>query len=68
MPNRYDFEQADINGIRFVMPDMIAVGLTAEWIATVYSNARANAYIFGSDGNLSYGGRTLAYTTRCVGR
>jgi hypothetical protein len=73
MPTLNDYEQANIDGIRNVMPDMGAQGGVAqEWTATVVSNNRTLAWLFYSaTGQISPspGDRLTALNTiRCVGR
>lgn len=83
-PTKYDYQQADNDGIRFVMPDMGSVGgsnnrtsdgslgnfvPTNEWSATVYSQFRANGWLmFGWNGDWTATGRVNPYIARCVGR
>src|SRR5690606_19404625 len=52
LPNIYDFKQADVNGIRFVLPDMGpgAASPWYEWSASVDSEGRTYAWYFGSVG------------------
>jgi hypothetical protein len=64
LPTIYDFQQANINGLRFVVPDV-----NVEWSASVYSLNRGNAWIFYSDGgHVSGGSRSYDFAVRCVGR
>jgi hypothetical protein len=68
LPTIYDFKQADINGYRFVFPDTISNGYY-EWSASVYSNARAYAWVFyGANGDDSNVTRSINNPVRCVGR
>lgn len=84
LPTKYDFDQADLDGIRFVMPDMGSPGNAnnrandgtigggnVEWTATPFSNSRDIAWVYYSQG----GGFQWAFSragagevTRCVGR
>lgn len=77
-----DFMQANVNGIRFVMPDMgisgiqrpvrdaSAGGNNMEWTASTSSLYRNNSWTFdGRDGISSTDiSRTSGYRIRCVGR
>ncbi len=69
LPTIHDYEQAEIDGFRFVMPDMGSSG-TWEWAASVVSVARNTAWDF--DGKYgSVNSSTRIVTTggaRCVGR
>ena len=75
LPTKGDYEQANANGLRFVMPDagsnITGAASTYEWTASVQSSARGNAWMY--DSFLGY------YTTnlrsndtnvgvRCIGR
>lgn len=70
LPNKYDYVQAEADGLRFVLPDnMNRRALSAEWSASVISGGRFYAWFFQSN----YGGfngnfRDLNYSVRCVGR
>ncbi|MGK5083430.1 hypothetical protein WDW37_08990, partial [Bdellovibrionota bacterium FG-1] len=74
LPTLYDYEQANVNGIRFVMPDMLAVpGWTDEWSASLYAMDRSYAWTFqGGFGYTTWSMRTGVTThsmsVRCVGR
>lgn len=52
LPSKGDYEQANANGLRFVMPDTGAniTGATStyEWTSSVQSTTRANAWMFDS--------------------
>lgn len=69
LPNTNDYRQAEIDGIRFVMPDMMG---SYEWISTLYAVDRGNAWIYDS----FYGSLFIAVgvnrgqgkIVRCVGR
>jgi hypothetical protein len=68
LPTINDYEQANIDGIRSVMPDMGAFG-TNEWSASVYSSNRSNAWYFVSfTGLVSNILRSFNFAVRCVGR
>jgi hypothetical protein len=70
LPTSHDYLQAEVDGIRHVMPDMGAFGGgNSEWIATVNSIDRTRGYKFGSnDGVLFSGDRFGLNNVRCVGR
>jgi hypothetical protein len=68
LPNAYDYHQAEVDGIRFVMPDMIPVN-NYEWSASVYSSIRSLAWFFyGANGVVNITLRFATYGVRCVGR
>jgi hypothetical protein len=66
LPTWYDYKLADVNGIRFPLPNMA----TNFWSASVYTLGRGNAwYFFGDYGTFSVTGRNTAGSfVRCVGR
>lgn len=67
LPTIYDFKQAEVDGIRFVIPD-IGVG-SGEWAATLYSTDHSQAWYFDSNyGTTGIGARTGNHAIRCVGR
>ncbi len=67
LPTKYDYQQADNDGMRFVLPNMSAAGYV--WSASVVSVNRFFAWVFnGSNGNVSYNGRFNSYPVLCVGR
>ena len=80
LPSINDYQQANINGIRFVMPDMgIAgtsrpsidgsVGGNAEWSSSLVSSNRVSAWYFGSvNGFVNNKSRLSTNSARCVGR
>lgn len=65
LPSRNDFVQADLDGARYVLPN---VGL-AFWTATVYGFDRQKARIWsGTTGMTSYASRSdVGVSVRCVG-
>ncbi|OFZ56408.1 MAG: hypothetical protein A2428_15670 [Bdellovibrionales bacterium RIFOXYC1_FULL_54_43] len=64
LPTIYDYKQADIDGIRFVLPNMHY----NFWTATVRASARANAWTFiGQTGEQMNATRSTVYPIRCVG-
>jgi hypothetical protein len=68
LPTIHDYEQANIDGIRSVMPDMGAFGGN-DWSASVYSSNRNLAWYFGSvSGGVSLNNRNINGAVRCVGR
>lgn len=69
LPSLYDYEVADMNGLRFVLPDIGANGNLDEWTATLSSSIRSRAWIYnGEQGVHSTKARTLTSAFRCVGR
>ena len=65
LPTRGDYLQADLNGLRFVLPRTDA----AVWTATVSGTNRENAWsIIPQTGVLSSSVRSTALSVRCVGR
>lgn len=69
LPSVYDQQQANINGIRFVFPDMGTNSINYEWSASVYSGYRYYAWMFvPGDGSFVYGSRNSSSAVRCVGR
>lgn len=69
LPTLYDYEIADMNGLRFVLPDIGANGNLDEWTATLSSSIRSRAWIYnGAQGVHSTKARTLTSAFRCVGR
>ncbi len=68
LPSLADYEQAEVNGIRFVMPDMLSGG-SVEWSASVYSASRSLAWYFISNyGGVNNNARYNNNRVRCVGR
>lgn len=79
-PSINDYKIADVNGIRFVMPDMGIGGTSrpvpdgsvaggAEWSSSVVSGNRYVAWYFYADGGgVDVNGRNVAVGARCVGR
>lgn len=64
LPTKHDFEIAEHNGIRHVLPNMA----TTFWSASVNSNNRVNAWQFnGSFGGVSNLFRISTIGVRCVG-
>jgi hypothetical protein len=69
LPTIYDYKLADVNGIRFVMPDMVVTSGFYENSASVYSNSRPDAWIFhGTNGKVAFSARNIGSGVRCVGR
>jgi len=69
LPSRYDYEAADLNGIRFVVPGMSDIGGSYEWTSTLNGGDSSYAWGFqGSTGALLPGLRNTSLLIRCVGR
>jgi hypothetical protein len=80
LPTIYDYEQANIDGIRLVMPDMGSGGAirpspdgslagNIEWTSSVVSVLRSQAWIFTStNGSIGSNVRSTTFLVRCVGR
>lgn len=69
LPTKYDYGTAESNGIRFVMPDMVAITGGYEWSASVNASIRNSAWIFyGASGNVYSLSHVSPYSVRCVGR
>ena len=69
LPSKYDFQQADNDGFRFVMPDAGPNSSGYEWSSSVYSGIRRYAWIFYSIyGYVFNDVRNVIYPVRCVGR
>lgn len=71
MPSMYDYEVAEYNGIRFVMPDMgTQRGIPlVEWTATINSANRSEAWGINSmDGAHRVINRSDLAGVRCIGR
>jgi hypothetical protein len=69
LPTIHDYEMGEIDGVRFVMPDMGPGGLD-EWSATINSVTRADAWFYyGGGSDIGFSSRTSnGYGVRCVGR
>lgn len=66
LPNRSDWYQAEVDGVRFVLQSMVGNDF---WTTTIYSNFRQVAWIFkGSTGDATSNFRHNTYKIRCVGR
>ena len=64
LPTKFDFEVADHNGIRHVLPNMA----NTFWSASVSSNYRHSAWLFyGYNGTVNIVNRSTPYAARCVG-
>jgi hypothetical protein len=64
LPTKYDFEVAEHNGIRHVLPNM----RTSFWSASVFSGIRFGAWLFSGDTGGVYGNtREYTFGVRCVG-
>jgi hypothetical protein len=65
LPTKYDWQTADNDGIRFVLPNMS----NSFWSATVGSSSRDYAWVFvGSIGYIFSGARDSGSGIRCLGR
>jgi hypothetical protein len=68
-PTRNDYELAEIDGIRFVLPDMLQSSSANEWTATVVAANRENSWQYsGQAGGLMTANRSGTSSVRCVGR
>ena len=69
LPTRWDFEQADVDGIRWVLPHF-KTKLESVWTATTYTYYMNSAWNYSTDTGalLSGGSRAGALSVRCVGR
>lgn len=66
LPTVWDYHQAEIDGIRSVLPNLAG---NVFWTATLNSSTRNVAYNFwGDSGSVSDNTRTTLYSVRCVGR
>ena len=80
LPTKYDYQQADNDGIRMVMPDMGIAGTGRphpdgspgginEWSASLAATARNSSWVFnGPTASFFSGSRSLVCGARCVGR
>ncbi len=73
IPTIFDYEVAEYNGIRFVMPDMGKALPTSsqqfEWMGTINSADSSKAWVFSSKlGKHAFLGRNLTAGVRCIGR
>jgi hypothetical protein len=69
LPTLHDYLMSEIDGIRFVLPDMGSLYSNSEWTATVSSFARGQAYYFKPYSGFPSGFfRYLPFAVRCVGR
>jgi len=69
LPTIYDYKVADVNGIRFVMPDSLNGGAAGEWSSTIVSDYRLWAWTYGGTVGYVYDiVRTNSLSARCVGR
>ena len=72
LPTMYDYKIADVNGLRFIMPDMGTYNGGKEWTATLFSDSAEyvkEAFYFGSAyGEVAHGPLNSAYSARCIGR
>jgi len=73
IPTLFDYEVAEYNGIRFVMPDMGKALSTSsqqfEWMGTTNSADATKAWVFSSKlGKHAFLSRNLTAGVRCIGR
>lgn len=71
LPSMNDYYLAEVNGIRFVLPDTLSnITEEKEWaVTTLSSNTNAGILYYAKMGSISAGTRTAtASTARCVGR
>jgi hypothetical protein len=70
LPTKWDYQQADNDGVRSVMPDMGASPeANGEWSASLFSGNRFNAWDFnGRYGSINFNNRNFSFAVRCVGR
>jgi hypothetical protein len=69
LPTLHDYELAEVDGIRSVMPDMGAFATNYEWSSSVNSRGRNSGWIFyGNFGYVNGDIRGNVYVVRCVGR
>lgn len=69
LPTLNDYENAEYNGIRFVLPDMGSQGGTDEWTATLVSHDNSKSWIYNSTQGFHLNrNRQLTASVRCIGR
>lgn len=70
LPNKYDYVQAEADGLRFVLPDNTNKNTyNYEWSASVFSLNRYSAWFFYPGYGVFYSDdRYGKYSVRCVGR
>jgi len=69
LPTKYDYVQAEVNGIRFVLPEMGPLAFNFEWASTISSGLRLYAWSFlPTLGYVTADDRANNYSARCVGR
>lgn len=70
LPTLADYKMADLNGIRFVLPDMTDTGAAKyDWTATIPSTNLSSSFTYtGSNGTVAQNPRNNGAYTRCVGR
>lgn len=69
LPTKYDYAQAEADGVRFVLPEMGRRAWYDEWSASVYSDGRYYAWLFYPiNGYFYYDNRSNITAVRCVGR
>lgn len=69
LPTLYDFEIAEYNGLRFVLPDAGVNGGREEWTATTSSSSSQRAWTYNSSiGTHVARDRGTGFAVRCIGR
>lgn len=70
LPTLSDYQQANVDGIRFVLAEMGPNSWSDEWTATVRSENREYGWLFhATDGAFRQSSRNYnSYSVRCVGR
>lgn len=69
LPTIYDFQQANIDGIRFVLPDAGIPGTGGNWSTTIDALNIERAWVFNTKYNSVWSyNRDSAFAVRCVGR
>jgi hypothetical protein len=67
LPTRWDYQQADSDGLRTVMPDMRIFSNGYEWSASLYSPGRDEAWIYYGRKGVGAVSRNSNSSVRCVG-
>ena len=70
LPTLHDYEQAEVDGIRWILPHFgLRGGYISFWTGTIYSYSREGAWYFDSAGGVGSSPRNEDYGgVRCVGR
>jgi hypothetical protein len=68
LPTKWDYQQADNDGIRLVLPNFYT-GNENVWSASLDSGSRTNVWLFGSlNGGVASFGRAGQFAMHCIGR